>query len=273
MKLPVAIITGSTGHIGRSIVEYLSCKGFSLICLGKGHYRDELNLPLRHNKVEFPGQRFQYMSLDLSSPLSSSCLLEDKRYPGFNYSKLKEETMEFFHYKTWNNSTYQYKLQLLINVVGINQRGQLSLKMSPEDLTSLMNINLINPMILTQYISRQMMRESLKDRDKDMKRPCIINITSQLGHLAKSDVPGTAIYSTTKAGLSHYTKALQSTEMNKEIWPRLFEISPGVVKNTGMINELPLGAQKKLSLLCKEEITTNEIATRVWELYNQDGQG
>lgn len=294
--LPVAIITGSTGHIGRAVIEKLTKQGISCICLGSKRLSLASlsspsltsSLPL-HNVVE--GQRHQYISIDFTKPLTIHDLKETN-YSGIEFCKdnhcdkmsMKENNnLKLFEYKNWQGHDLcfepVYKLQLLINLVGISQ-NQLSIKMSSEAIHKMININLINPIIMTQLSAREMLKgvKINGDIDDDMVQyhPCIINVSSVLGEInlddSKNDLRfnGISLYGSTKAGLTQYSRLLNS-ELKTPPWPRILNISPGPVIDSDMIRTLPSKSRQLLLNYSKDSTkaatTTKELAELIWSRY------
>lgn len=264
--LPVAIITGSTGHIGREVVKRLSQEGFSCICLGSKP-TPTVDLPLQ---FQTGAQRHQYMSLDMSQVLTSE--VTKMVLPGVGYTErvTRQNASSLFQYLRWNGELEQYKLQLLVNIAGISQ-NKLSVKMSPEEMSQMVNINLLNPMILSQVVTRQMYRES--HRVESHHRPCIVNVSSILGCSSGIDIRATSIYSATKAGLTRYSQSMDSELWQSPYWPRVKVLQPGPVIDSGMVQEL--GAASKEQLIqrgkaSKSLTTTQEVALAVWRAYLDD---
>ncbi|CAL9727616.1 3-oxoacyl-[acyl-carrier-protein] reductase [Monosporozyma unispora] len=270
VMLPVAIITGSTGHIGLEVVKKLSQEGFSCICLGS-KLSPVVELPLQYNVA--PGQRHSYLALDLGQPLTRD--INKLLLPGLNYNSREsvpqQQEMSIFQHKHWGH-TYDYKLQLLVNIAGISQT-KMSIKMTPEEITRMININLLNPLILSQVVAKQMYRESLRavgNNNGASPHSNIINVSSILGDLEETDIPGTSIYSATKAGLTQYSHLFDNELRHSPHWPRIKCISPGPVVDSAMVQRLSESTQTHLierGLRTNSLTTTQEVAAKIWELY------
>ncbi|CAL9736611.1 3-oxoacyl-[acyl-carrier-protein] reductase [Monosporozyma servazzii] len=262
--LPVAIITGSTGHIGREVVKKLSQEGFSCICLGSKP-TPKVDLPLQ---FQTGTQRHQYMSLDMSQALTSE--VTKLQIPGISYEEgvTRQSPLSLFQYLFWNSELGQYKLQLLVNIAGVSQ-NRLSVKMAPEEIAKMVNINMLNPMILSQVVTKQMYRESHRGVERN-HRPCIVNISSILSEV---DIRATSIYSATKAGLTRYSQLFGNELSPYAHWPRIKALQPGPVIDSGMVQELSAASKELLIQQGKTSqslTTTQEVALNVWQAYLSD---
>lgn len=281
MNLPVAIVTGSTGSLGRYVVKRLSEEGFSCICLGSRH-PTKIGSKLLQEQLRYVirGQRHQYMSIDMGVPLPENIVqlgLPGKEYP-VRQGEEEMKLLKLFQYKQWqgDNPGVNYTLQLLVNLAGVSQ-VESSVKISRDSLVRMVNINLVNPMILTQLASRQMLREG-KVRGRGTKRPCIINVSSVLSNPGV-DVDGTAVYGATKAGLSQYTRLLAGETSSSSLhqhsssmaskWPRIVEMSLGPVMDSEMVQCLPPERQQHLLSSSPDSTTTcSQVADQVWKYYS-----
>ena len=122
-----------------------------------------------------------------------------------------------------NQSLQKFKnIDVLINNAGISKIGLIT-DHSLSDIDEIININLKGSIILTQYILKNMIQN---------KSGNIINISSIWGITGSSCE---VLYSTTKAGIIGFTKALA-----KEVGPsniRVNCIAPGYI-NTNMNKEI-----------------------------------
>lgn len=82
------------------------------------------------------------------------------------------------------------------------------------------------------------------------------------------NIPGTSVYSASKAALSRYTEVLAKEMEPRKI--RCHTISPGLVKGTDMIRNLTVTSQEVLTgaIGANGMTTPAEVAQQVWSLYN-----
>ena len=113
-------------------------------------------------------------------------------------------------------------LDILINNAGIT-KDNLALRMSPEEWTDVIDVNLNSVFITCQLAIKFMIKQ---------KSGNIVNIASVVGHTGN---PGQANYTASKAGVVAMTKTLAKEYAKKNI--RLNCISPGFIE-TDMTNEL-----------------------------------
>lgn len=104
-------------------------------------------------------------------------------------------------------------IDVLINNAGVDLTGRLT-DLAPERITELITVNLVAPILLTRAVIPIM---------RDHGRGHIVNVSSLSGTNA---VPGLAPYSTSKAGLSHFTASLRAELKGTPITTTLAEIGP-----------------------------------------------
>ncbi|MGV3278466.1 3-oxoacyl-ACP reductase FabG [Rickettsiales bacterium LUAb2] len=153
-------------------------------------------------------------------------------------------------------STLMGSVDILVNNAGITKDG-LALRMSKEDFTEVLNVNLIAPFLLSKAVIAKMNKS---------KWGRIINISSVVG---VSGNAGQANYSASKGGLNALTKTLAREYASRTI--TVNSISPGFIatKMTDVLTE----AQKE-SLLSgvplKRMGTPEEVAAAVIYLASEE---
>ncbi|QLG72188.1 hypothetical protein HG535_0C05420 [Zygotorulaspora mrakii] len=260
--LPVAIVTGASRGIGKSIVNRLSREGISCIAIASSKKSIEgikLDDPLMliHEK-----QRHRSLAIDLSQWPQWTA---SEKHFGIDYHENKSGYFPL--YDMWKDSDTIYQPTLLVNCAGITQQS-LSVRTDVDTITKLMNVNFMSSVSLTNMTLKQMIKNRKRTRaDTRTNRPCIINICSVL---ATSDltVPGTSVYAASKAALSQYTKVVA-----QEVNPcniAIVSISPGLVPATDMLKGLECDGQSHLQKLASTfgTCTPEQIASQVWDIYN-----
>ncbi len=103
-------------------------------------------------------------------------------------------------------------LDVLVNNAGLHHRGDM-LRHSPQALADMFTVNTVAPVVLTRIAA-------------DHMRPggCVVNVASLAG---KIPVPGSAVYSGTKAGLRLWALAAAEDLARRQI--RIANINPGPV--------------------------------------------
>ena len=176
------IITGASGGIGNSIVEKLNENGANILATGT-----------RVEKLE-----------ELKSKFNNIKILK------FDISQ-HEKIEEFI-----NSSTEMLggSLDCIINNAGIT-KDNLTIRMSLEEWTKVIDINLTSTFLMCKYSIRKMLKN---------KSGKIINITSVVGHTGNA---GQANYTASKAGIVAMSKSLSIAYANKNI--NVNCISPGFI--------------------------------------------
>lgn len=211
LKNKVAIITGGTRGIGKGIAELFAKQGAQVIITGRSPENstaDEINASLGMTEGDETG-KVEYMPCSLTK--------ED----GVN----KEAIANLI-------SSVQEKhgrIDILINNAGIT-RDTLFLRMKEDDWNSVIDTNLNAIYHLTQPVVKLMSKQ---------KSGAIINMTSVVGLHGN---PAQVNYSTTKAGLIGFTKALAKEYGRRGI--RVNAIAPGFIA-TEMTDELPDDVKSK----------------------------
>jgi len=184
------IITGASGGIGNSIVEKLYENGANILATGT-----------RVEKLE-----------ELKSKFNNIKILK------FDISH-HEKIEEFI-----NNATEELggSLDCIINNAGIT-KDNLTIRMSLEEWTKVIDINLTSTFLMCKYSIKKMLKN---------KSGKIINITSVVGHTGNV---GQANYTASKAGIVAMSKSLAIEYAKKNI--NVNCISPGFI-STAMTDQI-----------------------------------
>lgn len=191
-----ALITGSSRGIGKEIARRFLEEGAEIwgLCSKPSAARDELQA-LAQEK----GSAYHEVYVDIAD------------------SALLTETI-----KTVMASSGGF--DVLVNNAGITRDG-LSFRMSMEDWTSVLAVNLTGTFVISQIISADMIRK---------RKGSIINMTSIVGLHGQS---GQVNYAASKAGLIGYTKSLAKECGGRGV--RVNAIAPGFIETemTQVISE------------------------------------
>jgi 3-oxoacyl-[acyl-carrier protein] reductase len=184
------IITGASGGIGNSIVEKLHKNGANILATGT-----------RVEKLE-----------ELKSKFNNIKILK------FDISQ-HEKIEEFL-----NNATEELggSLDCIINNAGIT-KDNLTIRMSLEEWTKVIDINLTSTFLMCKYSIKKMLKN---------KSGKIINITSVVAHTGNV---GQANYTASKAGIVAMSKSLAIEYAKKNI--NVNCISPGFI-STAMTDQI-----------------------------------
>ena len=184
------IITGASGGIGNSIVETLNANGANILATGT-----------RIEKLE-----------ELKSKFNNIKIIK------FDISQ--HEQIEKFI----NNATEELggSLDCIINNAGIT-KDNLTIRMSLEEWTKVIDINLTSTFLMCKYSIKKMLKN---------KSGKIINITSIVGHTGNV---GQANYTASKAGIVAMSKSLAIEYAKKNI--NVNCISPGFI-STAMTDKI-----------------------------------
>ena len=190
LKNKSIIVTGASGGIGNSIVENLNKSGANILATGT-----------RIEKLE-----------DLKKNFKNIKILK------FDISQHKE-IEEFIE-----NATQELggSLDCIVNNAGIT-KDNLTIRMSLEEWSKVININLTSTFLMCKYSIKKMLKN---------KSGKIINITSVVGHTGNV---GQANYTASKAGIVAMSKSLAIEYAKKNI--NVNCISPGFI-NTAMTDKI-----------------------------------
>jgi len=184
------IITGASGGIGNSIVEKLYKNGANILATGT---RVE-KLDLLKSKFE----NIKILKFDISQ---------------------HEKIEEFINDAT---EALGGSLDCIINNAGIT-KDNLTIRMSLEEWTRVIDINLTSTFLMCKYSIKKMLKNKFGK---------IINITSVVGHTGNV---GQANYTASKAGIVAMSKSLAIEYAKKNI--NVNCISPGFI-NTAMTDQI-----------------------------------
>ena len=184
------IITGASGGIGNSIVEKLYDNGANILATGT-----------REEKLE-----------ELKKKFNNIKILK------FDISR-HEKIEEFIDSAT---EALGGSLDCIVNNAGIT-KDNLTIRMSLEEWTKVININLTSTFLMCKYSIKKMLKN---------KYGKIINITSVVGHTGNV---GQANYTASKAGIVAMSKSLAIEYAKKKI--NVNCISPGFI-STPMTDQI-----------------------------------
>ncbi|MDC0359765.1 3-oxoacyl-[acyl-carrier-protein] reductase [Candidatus Pelagibacter ubique] len=184
------IITGASGGIGNSIVEKLNQNGANILATGT-----------RIEKLEELKEKFSNIKI-LKFDISQHDKIE-----------------EFIE-----NATKELggSLDCIVNNAGIT-KDNLTIRMSLEEWSKVININLTSTFLMCKYSIKKMLKN---------KSGKIINITSVVGHTGNV---GQANYTASKAGIVAMSKSLAIEYAKKNI--NVNCISPGFI-STAMTDQI-----------------------------------
>ena len=184
------IVTGASGGIGNSIVEKLNQNGANILATGT-----------RIEKLEELKKKFNNIKI-LKFDISQHDKIE-----------------EFIE-----NATKELggSLDCIVNNAGIT-KDNLTIRMSLEEWSKVININLTSTFLMCKYSIKKMLKN---------KSGKIINITSVVGHTGNA---GQANYTASKAGIVAMSKSLAIEYAKKNI--NVNCISPGFI-STSMTDQI-----------------------------------
>ena len=184
------IVTGASGGIGNSIVEKLYDNGVNILATGT-----------RLEKLEELKKKFKNIKI-LKFDISQHAKIE-----------------EFI-----NSATEELggSLDCIVNNAGIT-KDNLTIRMSLEEWTKVIDINLTSTFLMSKYSIKKMLKN---------KSGKIINITSVVGHTGNI---GQANYTASKAGIVAMSKSLAIEYAKKNI--NVNCVSPGFI-STAMTEQI-----------------------------------
>jgi NAD(P)-dependent dehydrogenase (short-subunit alcohol dehydrogenase family) len=193
---PVAVITGASRGIGRSVTIALAAEGYDIAAIARSV--DSEGMEILAPEVEKRGSEFFPIGLDISC---TGCQKE-----------------------VVSNILERYgRIDVLVNNAGVAplQRNDL-LDMTEESYDRVMNINLKGPVFFAQKIAKEMiwLRPHISNY-----RPVIIFVTSVSAVLSSTN---RSEYCVSKAGLSMVSTLFADRLSKEDIL--VFEVRPGVIK-------------------------------------------
>jgi 3-oxoacyl-[acyl-carrier protein] reductase len=189
------LVTGASRGIGKAIALTLAGQKAHVVFNYRG---DEVKAQELASEIEKAGGKATALKFDLTDTDSMTGALDS-----------------FF---TTGNT-----LQGLVNNAGIS-KDQLMLRVKPQDIEDLLNVNLKGSMILTNYLAKHLMKAG---------GASIVNMSSIVGLMGN---PAQTVYATTKAGLIGYTKAVAKELASRQV--RANAVCPGFIA-TDMTQALP----------------------------------
>ena len=193
---PVAVITGASRGIGRSVAIALAGEGFDIAAIARSV--DSEGMEILGPAVEKRGAEFFPIGLDISC---TKC-----------------------HKEVVSNILERYgRIDFLVNNAGVAplQRNDV-LEMTEESYDRVMNINLKGPVFFAQKIAREMIW--LRDQITDYK-PVIVFVTSVSAVLSSTN---RTEYCISKAGLSQASTVFADRLSKEGIL--VYEVRPGIVQ-------------------------------------------
>jgi 3-oxoacyl-[acyl-carrier protein] reductase len=193
---PVAVITGASRGIGKSVSISLASEGYDIAAIARSI--DSEGMEILGKEVEKRGVEFFPIGLDISC---TSCQKE-----------------------VVSNILERYgRIDFLVNNAGVAplQRNDI-LDMTEESYDRVMNINLKGPVFFAQKIAREMiwLGQTLPDY-----KPVIVFVTSVSATLSSTN---RTEYCVSKAGLS-MASTVFSDRLSKE-GIKVFEVRPGIIQ-------------------------------------------
>jgi 3-oxoacyl-[acyl-carrier protein] reductase len=193
---PVAVITGASRGIGRSVAIALAAEGYDIAAIARSV--DSEGMEYLEKEVQKLGVQFFPVGMDISC---TSC-----------HKEAVATILERYG-----------RIDFLVNNAGVAplQRNDI-LDMTEESYERVLNINLKGPVFFAQKISREM--EWLKHQIDDY-RPVIVFVTSVSAVLSSTN---RAEYCISKAGLS-MASTLFADRLSRE-GILVFEVRPGIIQ-------------------------------------------
>ena len=195
------LVTGASRGIGRSIALTLAAQKAHVVFNYRG---DEAQAKELAGAIEAAGGRATALKFDLTDTAAMTQALD-----GF--------------YAAGNT------LQGLVNNAG-KSKDQLVLRVKPEDIEDLLNVNLKATMVLTNYLAKHLMKAG---------GASIVNMSSIVGLMGNT---AQTVYAATKAGLIGYTKSMAKELSSRQV--RCNAVCPGFI-STDMTAALPEKAKEE----------------------------
>lgn len=217
----VAVVTGGSRGIGRSVVRSLAAAGYRIAF---NYVRDEAAAADLREEIISQGGQCLALRCDISQA---------------------ESIRSFF---TQIDEAFG-RVDLLVNNAGITRDGLLA-TMSLEDMTQVIQTNLLGSMLCCQQVVPCMLRQ---------RSGCIVNISSVA---AQKPGKGQSNYAAAKGGVEAFTRALAVELAPRNI--RVNAVAPGIVRtemSSALIGNMEQEIQSRL--LIKRYAEPEEIAEAV----------
>ncbi len=182
----VAIVTGGSRGIGRAVSLRLAKDGYNIVF---GYRKGEEEAKKTQKECEEYGSKVLAVRMDVSK--SSDC------------DEMLKKTLEVFG-----------RVDVLVNNAGIT-RDNLIMKLTDEDLDSVIDVNLKGTFYMMRAVSRQMLRQKMGH---------IINMSSVVGVMGNA---GQVNYAAGKAAVIGMTKSLARELASRKICVNA--IAPGMI--------------------------------------------
>jgi NAD(P)-dependent dehydrogenase (short-subunit alcohol dehydrogenase family) len=190
---PVAIVTGASRGIGRSVALELASLGYDLVI-----NRAQEQTPEVLEEAEALGARYEFAPGSVSEASVRTRILELTR-------------------KTFG------RCDLLVNNAGAAPLKRMDiLEATEESFDRVLGINLKGPYFLTQLVANWMIEQRQQDPDRPLR---IVNIGSISAYTSS---PSRGEYCISKAGIAMMTKLYADRLAEYDIG--VFEISPGIIE-------------------------------------------
>lgn len=197
------LVTGASRGIGHAIALSLAAQKAHVVFNYRG---DEAQAQKLAGEIEAAGGKATALKFDVTDGAAMSAALD-----GF--------------FKAGNT------LHGLVNNAG-KSKDQLCLRVKPEDIDDLMNVNLKGTMVLTNALAKHLMKAG---------GASVVNMSSVVGLMGNT---AQTVYAATKAGLLGYTKSLAKELSSRQV--RVNAICPGFIA-TEMTAALPEKAKEEYS--------------------------
>lgn len=193
---PVAVVTGASRGIGRSVAISLAAEGYDIAAIARS--TDSEGMEILASEVGKTGSQFFPIGLDISCTVC--------------------------HKEVVTNILERYgRIDVLVNNAGVSplQRNDV-LDMTEESYDRLMNINLKGPVFFAQKVAKEMvwLREHIEGY-----RPVIVFVTSVSAVMTSTN---RAEYCVSKAGLSMASSVFADRLSREGIL--VYEVRPGIIE-------------------------------------------
>ncbi|KAK6197946.1 uncharacterized protein RJT21DRAFT_122762 [Scheffersomyces amazonensis] len=226
-----ALVTGASRGLGKAISHKLASQGCSVLLVSRNE--DLLRQQVKDLPQLSTSQKHDFVSLDLNDLIISP----DKKK---------------------HLSSYLGDVSILVNCAGVTNHSLLY-RLEDSEIISTINLNLIAPILLSKLLYKPMLKLSKESINKSQPISQILNISSILS-LTETNVPGTSVYSASKAGILGFTKSL-SAEFKGKV--RVNSILPGLIRDTDM----GAGASSSLS---DKSISLDHVVSKSMDILLDD---